>query len=62
MEGAITMDTILTSIGTFFTQVVNWVGDIIELIATEPLLLIMCVCMPIVGFIVSYATRLFNAN
>ena len=51
---------VLSYIGTFFTQCVTWVGDILDVIAGNPLLLILCVGMPVVGFAVGLLGRLIR--
>lgn len=55
-----TLDAILTSIGTFFTQVIGWIGEIVEVVATEPILLLMVVLMPCAGYAVGYVRRLIR--
>ena len=57
-----TMSTILTEIGTFFTQAVSWLGDILDVIVSNPVLLIMVVAMPVIGFAVGLLNRLFRVN
>lgn len=55
-EGAMT--AFLTEIGTFFTQSVTWLGDILNVIVENPALTIMVLAMPIVGFAVGLLGRL----
>ena len=57
-EGA--MSTFLTDIGTFFTQAITWLGDVLDVIVSNPVLLIMVVAMPIVGFAVGLLGRLIR--
>lgn len=59
---ATTMETLLSTIGTFFTQVVSWMGDILDVIVSNPALVIVCLAMPIIGFAVGLLTRLFRTN
>lgn len=54
------MATILTEIGTFFTQSVDWLGDVLDVIVSNPVLLILCVGMPIIGFSVGLLSRLIR--
>ena len=42
------MESNLTSVGTVFTQVMTWIGDVVTTIATTPLLLLP------VGFYCAY--------
>lgn len=57
---AVTMEAILTQIGSFFTQATTWAGDVLDIIVSNPVLLIMVVCMPVVGFAVGLLGRLFR--
>lgn len=57
MEGS-TMATLLGDIGTFFTQSITWLGDVLDVIVSNPALLILCIAMPIVGFAVGLLGRL----
>lgn len=61
MEGEVSaMTTLLSSIGTFFTQSVAWLGDILDVIIANPALLILCIAMPIIGFSVGLLNRLIR--
>lgn len=44
-----TMETLLTSVGAFFTQSVTWLGNILDTVVASPALLIMVIAMPVVG-------------
>ena len=57
-EGA--MSAILTEIGTFFTQAVTWLGDVLDVIVANPVLLILVVAMPVCGFAVGLLNRLIK--
>lgn len=56
----VTMSTILTDIGTFFTQAITWLGDVLDVIVGNPVLLIMVIAMPICGFAVGLLNRLIR--
>ncbi len=56
------MTTLLTDIGTFFTQSTTWLGDVLDIIVAQPALLIMCIAMPVVGFAVGLLGRLFRVG
>lgn len=56
----VTMSTILTDIGTFFTQAVTWMGDVLDVITGNPVLMIMVIAMPICGFAVGLLSRLIR--
>lgn len=61
MEG-VTMASILTDIGAFFTQVVTWAGNILSLIVSNPLLLLFVAGFLVVGFVLGWVSRLFKTN
>ena len=54
------MSALLTDIGTFFTQSVTWLGNILTTITGNPALLILCIAMPIIGFSVGLLNRLIR--
>lgn len=58
MENA--MATLLGDIGTFFTQSITWLGDVLDTVTGSPALLIMVIAMPIVGFAVGLLSRLIR--
>lgn len=57
-EGA--MSAFLTNIGTFFTQSISWLGDVLDTIVANPALTVMVLAMPIVGFAVGLLSRLIR--
>lgn len=57
-EGAMT--AFLTNIGTFFTQSVAWMGDVLTEVTSNPVLLVMVIAMPVVGFAVGLLGRLIR--
>lgn len=54
------MADFLTTIGTFFTQSVTWMGDILDVIVENPALTVLVIAMPIVGFAVGLLGRLIR--
>ncbi len=54
------MTEFLTNIGTFFTQSVTWLGDVLDTIVANPALTVMVLAMPIVGFAVGLLGRLIR--
>ncbi len=54
------MSAFLTEIGTFFTQSITWLGDVLDVIVGNPALLVLVVAMPIVGFAVGLLSRLIR--
>lgn len=57
-EGA--MSAFLTNIGTFFTQSITWLGDVLDTVIASPALTVMVLAMPIVGFAVGLLSRLIR--
>ena len=57
-EGAMT--SFLTNIGTFFTQSISWLGDVLDTVIASPALTVMVLAMPIVGFSVGLLSRLIR--
>lgn len=56
----VTMSSFLTEIGTFFTQSVTWLGDVLDTIVSNPALLVLVIAMPVVGFAVGLLGRLIR--
>lgn len=54
----VTMSSFLTEVGTFFTQAVTWMGDVLETVIGNPALLVLVLAMPICGFAVGLLSRL----
>lgn len=59
---AVTVATLLTSVGSVFTKVIGWVGDVAATIAGEPILLLACVGIPLCGLGVGLFKRLLSAR
>lgn len=57
-EGA--MSEFLTNIGTFFTQSITWLGDVLDVIVSNPALLVLVIAMPVIGFAVGLLSRLIR--
>lgn len=57
-EGA--MSAFLTEIGTFFTQAVTWMGDILANVTDSPALTVLVLGFPIVGFAFGLLGRLIR--
>lgn len=64
MEGttAVTITTLLTSVGTVFTQVLTWAGKVGETVVGTPVLLLFCVGVPLCGLGVGFFTRLLRTR
>ena len=59
---AVTVATLLTSVGSVFTKVIGWVGDVAATIAGKPILLLACVGIPLCGLGVGMFKRLLSAR
>ena len=59
---AVTVATLLTSVGSVFTKGIGWVGDVAATIAGEPILLLACVGIPLCGLGVGMFKRLLSAR
>lgn len=61
MEGVVmTMSAFLTEIGTFFTQSITWLSDVLDTVTGSPALTVLVLAMPIVGFAVGLLGRLIR--
>lgn len=52
----------MTSVGEVFTSALGWVGDVAETIASEPILLLACVGIPLCGIGIGMFKRLLSSN
>lgn len=59
---AVTVATLLASIGSVFTEAIGWVGDVATTIAGQPILLLCCVGIPLCGLGVGMFCRLIRAR
>lgn len=50
----------LGSVGTFFGEAIEWLSAIINTIAANPVLMVLCLAMPICGFAVGLLGRLIR--
>lgn len=54
----VTMSSFLTEIGTFFTQAMTWMSDVLDVVVSSPALLVLCIAMPVCGFAIGILGRL----
>lgn len=54
------MAEFLGNIGTFFTQSITWLGEVLNVVTENPALTVMVIAMPIVGFAVGLLSRLIR--
>lgn len=59
---AVTISSLLTSIGSVFTSVIGWAGDVGAAIVGNPVLLLFCVAVPLVGIGVGMFARLLHSR
>lgn len=59
MEG-ITMASILTDVGTFFTQAITWMGDVVEFVVSNPMTLLLVIALPVSGYAIGAVKRLIR--
>lgn len=57
-EGA--MASFLGNIGTFFTQSIDWLGEVLTTVTENPALTVLVLAMPICGFAVGLLRRLIR--
>lgn len=62
MPEEVTMEAILTQVGTFLTQAITWMGNVLDTIVSEPALLLMVIAMPVAGFAVGLLNRLIRVG
>lgn len=60
MEG-ITLSTILSDVGSFFSSAISWAGDVADTIVSNPIMLVFCV-VPLVGLGIGIFKRLIRVN
>lgn len=58
---SMTLDVLITNITSFFTGAISWVTQILSLISAQPILMVLCILIPVAGFAVGLFRRLLNA-
>lgn len=59
-EGA--MAAFLGEIGTFFTENLGWATEVFSTITNNPALTVLCLAMPISGFVLGWLGRLIRVS
>lgn len=54
------MSAFLTEIGTFFTEAIGWLGEVLDVVVQNPALLVLVIAMPVCGFAVGLLNRLIR--
>lgn len=57
---AVTMSGFLDSIQTFLTEALSWLSEVLGTITGSPVLTVLCLAMPLVGFAVGLLRRLIR--
>lgn len=57
-----TITSLMDNVGEVFTSALAWVGDVAETIASEPILLLACVGIPLCGIGIGMFKRLLSSN
>ncbi len=64
MEGSATvvesLATVLGYVGTFLTEALTWIGEVMTYVSSNPLLFIVCFGIPIAGVAIGYLGRLIR--
>lgn len=58
----VTIATLMEQAGTVFTNAIGWVGDVVEQIVGNPMLLLFCVAVPLCGIGVGMFKRLLSSR
>ena len=56
----ITLDVFLTNVGAFLTEAIEWMGQVFNVVSTNPPLMVMCLAIPIAGVAIGYLSRLIR--
>lgn len=59
---AVTVATLLTSVGDVFTAVLGWAGKVGTAIVGDPVLLLYCIAVPLCGIGVGMFARLLHSR
>lgn len=64
MEPVSGMSAVITAVGTLVTGAIGWMGDFVEAITASgnEILLLGCVCVPLVGLGVGLLKRLISVR
>ena len=55
-----TVASVATDVGTFFTEAISWLGDVLDTVMSNPALFIMVIAMPVAGFAIGALRRLIR--
>lgn len=60
LKTALTVASVSTDVGSFLTEAVSWIGEVIAVVTSNPVLFIMVVAMPVAGFGIGALRRLIR--
>ena len=60
MPEAVTMESMISTIGQFLTGAIGWMGEVLDAVVADPALTILVLAMPIAGFGVGLLKRLIR--
>ena len=55
-----TLATVLGYVGTFLTEALSWIGEVMTYVSSNPLLFIVVFGIPIAGVAIGYLKRLIR--
>ena len=57
---AVTVATLTSTVGSFLTAALGWVGDVANTVVSDPLLTLMVICLPVAGFGIGAVRRIMG--
>lgn len=54
------METLVSTIGTFFNGAIAWVGQVVDVVEQEPILMLFVVAVPLSGWAIGGLRRLIR--
>ena len=60
VENSMDLAATLSQVGTFLTEALTWIGDVMTYVSGNPLLFILCFGIPIAGVSIGFLGRLIR--
>ncbi len=57
---ALTLQTFLSDVGTFLTSAITWMGNVLNVVTSNPPLMVMVLAIPIAGVAIGFLSRLIR--
>ena len=57
---ALTLASFLTDVGSFLTQAITWMGSVLNVVTSNPPLMVMVLAIPIAGVAIGFLSRLIR--